>query len=144
MFGAAVNLAARVAAHAAGGQASATEKVAETARKLGLSTANLGRHQFRNVAEPVALFEARIHRPNTDRVIDPVCRMSITRASAAGRLSYADQDWWFCSLDCAGRFSQTIWHNDALTAESHHCVMRPTLTVTTSFDSGQPPVVTLL
>lgn len=38
-------------------------------------------------------------------MIDPVCRMSVVPASAAGRLRYADAEWWFCSLDCAGRFA---------------------------------------
>lgn len=105
MFGAAVNLAARVAAHAAGGQVLATEKVAAAARALGFGTADLGKHRFRNIMEPVRVFEVHIHAQGEDRVIDPVCRMSISPASAAGRLTYADTDWWFCSLECAGRFS---------------------------------------
>lgn len=105
VFGAAVNLAARVAAHAAGGQTLATEKVAEAAQALGLGTTNLGLHRFRNIMDPVSVFQVHMHPPVDDQVIDPVCRMSITRAGAAGRLNYAGQDWYFCSLGCAGRFS---------------------------------------
>lgn len=110
VFGAAVNLAARVAAHAAGGQTLVTEKVAEAARERGLGTTELGRHRFRNISEPVAVFEVRIPSMDQDRVIDPVCRMSISPTSAAGRLHFAGTDWWFCSLECAGRFSREPEH----------------------------------
>lgn len=106
VFGAAVNLAARIAARAAGGQTLATEEVARAARQLGIAVAGLGDHQFRNVHEPVALYDIRFRPDEPEHVIDPVCRMRVTPASAAGWIRYADTDWWFCSLDCAGRFAE--------------------------------------
>lgn len=64
LFGAAVNLAARIAAHAGGGQTLATEEVADSARRLGMTVVGLGRRRFRNVAEPVELFEVHAHQAN--------------------------------------------------------------------------------
>lgn len=105
VFGAAVNLAARVAAHAAGGQVLGTDWVADVARAIGLDTTALGRHRFRNIGDPVAVFEIHLQAAEEDREVDPVCRMSVTRGGAAGRLRYAGREWWFCSLDCTARFS---------------------------------------
>ena len=37
--------------------------------------------------------------------IDPVCRMQVARADAAGRLRHRDRDYWFCSLRCVAAFA---------------------------------------
>lgn len=105
VFGAAVNLAARVAAQASGGQTLATADVAAAARRRGLPVAELGPRRFRNVSEPVPVFEVQLRAMEQETVIDPVCRMRVTPTSAAGHLRYDGASWWFCSLDCAGRFS---------------------------------------
>lgn len=61
-FGATVNLAARVAAIASGGQVVVTEEVADAVRVVGdIELAELPLHELRNVAKPVKLFAA--HRP---------------------------------------------------------------------------------
>ncbi|MGE5694576.1 MAG: YHS domain-containing protein [Candidatus Sericytochromatia bacterium] len=41
----------------------------------------------------------------SDRAIDPVCRMMVHPATAAGRLGYAGTGYLFCSLDCAAKFA---------------------------------------
>lgn len=48
-----------------------------------------------------------------DHDVDPVCRMRINPATAAGRLNYAGTDYLFCSLDCAGKFAS---HPDRFTS----------------------------
>jgi class 3 adenylate cyclase len=55
-YGSTVNLAARVAARAGGGQVVATKQVAAAARGHGLFVESLGNISLRNVREPVELF----------------------------------------------------------------------------------------
>lgn len=104
-FGASVNLAARVAAQAAGGQVVATQGVADAARDLGLTTQPLGDFELKNVSDRVALWDLGLHAAPADRSVDPVCRMLVDHAKAAGRLNYNGRVYWFCSLACAGRFA---------------------------------------
>lgn len=104
-FGAAVNLAARVAAEARSGEVLVTATVAAAARGLGVSVEPLGKVRLRHVSEPVDLYYVEPCPRANERVVDPVCRMAITRAGAAGRLKHGDHDHWFCSLECAGAFS---------------------------------------
>ena len=57
-FGAAVNVAARVAAVAGPGEVLVTDEVAKAARTRGLQLQELGEHTLRNVSEPVLLHAA--------------------------------------------------------------------------------------
>lgn len=104
-FGLTVNLTARLASHASGGQVLGTAAVAETARSLGLVAHELGEVTFKNVSAPVAVHELDLGLsvPATES-IDPICRMRVAHHRAAGFLRHEDTDYWFCSLDCAHRF----------------------------------------
>jgi class 3 adenylate cyclase/YHS domain-containing protein len=104
VFGAAVNLAARVAAEARGGQVLATTLVADTARAGGLAVTPLGRITLRNIREPVDLFALGLTLGGRE-VIDPVCRMRVAPDNAAGRLRVDGADYWFCSLECVRSFA---------------------------------------
>jgi adenylate cyclase len=105
-FGATVNLAARVAAVAAGGEVLLTEAVREAAAGLGgVEFESRGEHRIRNVATPVPLFAAvRDDRTSEARHVDPVCRMLVAEGREAGTLRHHDTLYRFCSLECAGRF----------------------------------------
>jgi adenylate cyclase len=105
-FGATVNLAARVAALAAGGEVLVTEAVREGAAELeGVEFESRGEHRMRNVSTPVPLFAAvPDERTEEARHIDPVCRMVVVEGREAGRLRHEDTIYRFCSLDCARRF----------------------------------------
>lgn len=105
MFGAAVNLAARVAGQAGGGQTLATRVVANAARTAGRGVASVGTFELRNVAEPQELFAISLAPARQAGSVDPVCRMWIARATAAGFLRHDDREHWFCSLACAQRFA---------------------------------------
>lgn len=105
MFGAAVNLAARVAGQAAGGQTLVTRGVADVAREIGHPVACIGTIALRNVAEHQELFEVGIGLLSRLGSVDPVCRMWVDRAAAAGHLRYQEDEYWFCSLDCVRRFA---------------------------------------
>jgi class 3 adenylate cyclase/YHS domain-containing protein len=104
-LGGAVNLAARVAGHASGGQLLVTPVVATAAEGLGLEVVDLGPHQLRNVSEPIDLFEIRVGEGETSHTVDPVCRMHIDREHAAGSLHHEGHDYWFCSLACVSAFA---------------------------------------
>ncbi|MGN6167832.1 MAG: YHS domain-containing protein [Solirubrobacteraceae bacterium] len=39
-------------------------------------------------------------------IIDPVCRMVVDPDHAAGRLTYNDTAYYFCTLTCAGAFTR--------------------------------------
>jgi adenylate cyclase len=105
-FGATVNLAARVAAVAAGGEVLVTEAVREGAWKLeGVEFESRGEHRMRNVATPVSLFAAIPEARSADaHHIDPVCRMLVAEGRETGALRHRDELYRFCSLDCARQF----------------------------------------
>jgi len=78
-FGATVNLAARVAATASGGEVLVTAAVRERAGELeGVEFESRGEHRMRNVAAPVPLFAAvRDERGSEARHLDPVCHTDL-------------------------------------------------------------------
>lgn len=65
----------------------------------------LGSFVLHNLAREVDLFEVEVSGLAEGTVVDPVCRMQVSRARAAGRLRNDDRDWWFCSLRCAAMFA---------------------------------------
>lgn len=100
-----MNLAARVAGQAQGGQTSATTTVVAAARAQSIPVTELGCFSLRNIAEPVKLYELELVAPTQAASLDPVCRMQVRHARAVGRLRHDARDWWFCSLACAGAFT---------------------------------------
>ena len=104
-LGATVNLAARVAGHAGGGQVLVTSGVALAARASGFEVAELGPHRLRNVAESVELFEVCFGTSEPSGAIDPVCRMRVEPELAAGSLCHEGQRFWFCSMPCVAAFA---------------------------------------
>lgn len=108
-FGAPINLAARLADHAVGGQIVCTAGIADAARALAdIEPRPLGERRFRNVAQPVAVFElARPLERRAAAVIDPVCRMQVIVARAAANVVHDGVSYYFCSGECARRFGET-------------------------------------
>lgn len=107
-FGAAVNLAARVSSAAAGGEVLVSGHTAALVPELdGVIYESRGRHELRNVSEPVELFAAVPVGAMSDRLpIDPVCRMAVDPERAPGRLHHRGAAYYFCSLACAGEFAR--------------------------------------
>ncbi|MGK2930473.1 MAG: adenylate/guanylate cyclase domain-containing protein [Acidimicrobiales bacterium] len=105
LFGATVNLAARVAGQARGGQVLATEVIAVAARNLDVGATDLGTFDLHNLTTPVRLFDLDVGVEPSSHTIDPVCRMRVDHRDAAGRLQWNDHDHWFCSLQCAAAFA---------------------------------------
>jgi adenylate cyclase len=107
-FGAAVNLAARVSALAAGGEVLVSGQTAALVPDLeGVVYESRGRHVLRNVREPVEIFAALEVGRNADRLpVDPVCHMAVDPERAPGRLLHDGHAYFFCSLACAGEFAR--------------------------------------
>lgn len=105
LFGTPLNLAARVAAQARGGQVLATREVADAASAHGLPVRSLGPYALRNLTEPVELFELDVEGAGPESAVDPVCRMRVKRDDAARVASFERREFWFCSAECADRFA---------------------------------------
>ena len=108
VFGATVNLAARLAAHAAVGTLVGSLGVAElVTADDNVTVTALGSTYLKNVGEPVELFsiEDDFRTPRT-QVMDPVCRMFVDGDDAPARLPWGDRVWLFCSFECAQAFSE--------------------------------------
>ena len=107
-FGATVNLAARVAGLAAGGEVLVTAAVRDHAADIvSVRYESRGEQRVRNVARPVELFAAvpkDVERHS--RHLDPVCRMLVEEGQEAGSLQHGGSHYRFCSLECAGRFAR--------------------------------------
>jgi class 3 adenylate cyclase len=104
-FGTALNLTARVTAHARAGQILCTERVAAAAQALaGVAVRALGAVRFKHVADPVPVFELVVAGHAEDAVVDPVCRMHVVPDTAPARLPYEGTIYHFCSLECAKAF----------------------------------------
>jgi class 3 adenylate cyclase/YHS domain-containing protein len=111
VFGAAVNLAARVAAEAYAGEVIATVDVADAARERGIPVVEIGPVKLKNVSDATALSSIGFMVAAIDSAIDPVCQAVVDRRAAAGQLRYGQTVFWFCSLTCAAAFaSNPGWH----------------------------------
>jgi adenylate cyclase len=121
VFGAAVNLAARVAAEANAGEVLGTDAIAHAARERGIPVAELGSVSLKNVRGAVALFSLALVVGATETPADPVCQALVDRRGAAGYLHYQGSEYWFCSLACAAAFaSNPRWHASSRRSLSPH------------------------
>lgn len=107
-FGAALNLTARVAAYARAEQILCTERVAVIAQRLDeVECRRVGPVRFKNIADPVTVFEIIAGRPDSEAsVIDPVCRMQVRPGTAPARLPFGAKTYYFCSFHCAKTFAE--------------------------------------
>lgn len=108
-FGAAVNIAARVSGTAGGCEVLLTDATRRAAGDLpGVSLRERGRHDLKNVAEPVVLFSAvrSGDRSAEGLPIDPVCRMAVDPERALAVLRHERVEYHLCSLRCAKAFAE--------------------------------------
>jgi class 3 adenylate cyclase len=104
-FGSAINIASRVAAHARADQILCTNSVIEVLRKMTtVKYRALGKVFFKNVIDPIALFEIANDRHDKETVTDLVCRMRVKPDTAPARIPYNGQTYFFCSFECARAF----------------------------------------
>ena len=108
LFGAPINLTARLADHARGGQILCTNAITEAVRALAeFEPRPIGERRFKNVARPVAVFElVRISERRAVTAIDPVCRMQVEISGAGTSTSHSGTTYHFCSQACARLFAE--------------------------------------
>lgn len=108
LFGAPINLTARLTSWAEGGQILCSERVvAAVPPAAGIEFKPIGMQRFRNVAYPVEVFE--LHEADQVRSlisIDPVCRMQVSAEHAAAKVRHDSETYLFCSVECARVFSE--------------------------------------
>jgi adenylate cyclase len=105
-YGAAVNLAARVAGQARGGQLLVTARAAIAARDLGAIITPVGSVHLRNVSESVDIYDVRVGEATGAVVTDPVCQMRVpTSGDTAIVLDWSGRRFHFCGLPCVSRFA---------------------------------------
>jgi adenylate cyclase len=111
VFGAAVNLAARVSAEAYAGEVLATDAIAAAASDRGIPVIEIGPVALKNVGVATVLSSIGFMVGAMDSAIDPVCQAVVDRRAAAGQLHHERKTYWFCSLTCAAAFaSNPQWH----------------------------------
>lgn len=107
VFGATVNLAARIAAQARGGQVLST---ASFAAELGTDrwpARPLGPQELKGLPAPVDVVELELCPHPEDRPVDPVCGMALGHGSAATVL-LDGQRIGFCSRACLRRWAEGL------------------------------------
>lgn len=108
-FGSTVNIAARVAAQATGGQILCTKHVADILVRASLSDVAVehqGTASLKNLPQPMDLYEIVLTDSVRQYAIDPVCKMQVDKRRAAGDLHFGNKTYWFCSLSCVERFAK--------------------------------------
>ena len=105
-FGAAVNVASRVADVAEAGEVLLTEAT-HTATGGVVAVRSRGRRSFKHVGEPIALYELVIDRGDAPPAlpVDPVCRMAVDPELAGEHIVYRGAEYHFCSVECARAFA---------------------------------------
>lgn len=101
LFGATVNISARIAGLAGPGQILSTPRVALAASAEGIQVRDLGETYLRSLPEKLSLYEIELARTTDPAWIDPVCKMhapfsTFRRKAPHGR--------WFCSKLCEQAF----------------------------------------
>jgi class 3 adenylate cyclase/YHS domain-containing protein len=107
VFGATVNVAARVAAQARAGEVLCTADVAAAIERLSwIALEPRGPSRLKNVSSPVELFcVCDRFRVTPDGAIDPVCRMRVAPTDAgAVAVDRGGRRYLFCSDACARAF----------------------------------------
>ena len=108
-FGSTVNIAARVAAQAIGGQILCTKQIAEIVVQANLAEIEVehqGPASLKNLPQPIDLYEIVLSGSSRQYAIDPVCKMQVDKRRAAGDLRFNDKTYWFCSLSWVERFAK--------------------------------------
>jgi class 3 adenylate cyclase/YHS domain-containing protein len=105
-YGAAVNLASRVAGLAKPGQLLVTSEVAWAAQERGAVITHVGTPALRNVSNRVDIWDVRVGTASVDTTIDPVCQMRVsTDDDNAITLDWQGRRHHFCGLPCVARFA---------------------------------------
>jgi adenylate cyclase len=108
-YGAAVNLAARVAEAAHSGEVLMTAATRQAAGDVLPANQMRGRgpHDFHNISHPVEIAALVLDGPTTQQLpVDPVCRMAVDPTRSAERAVHRGVIYHFCSPTCRQAFER--------------------------------------
>lgn len=108
-FGSTVNIAARTAAQAIGGEILCTKGVAENLMQVatpGIGVQHRGLTVLRNLAQPLDIYAIVLANVLRQYAIDPVCQMQVDARHATEERRLNGRTYWFCSASCAEKFSR--------------------------------------
>ncbi|TAL26655.1 MAG: adenylate/guanylate cyclase domain-containing protein [Frankiales bacterium] len=105
IFGGTVNIAARVAAQAHGGQVLATAAFADDLVDDRWPRSPLGAVQFKGLPDAVDVVELELCPHPEQRQIDPACGMAVAAGAAAATVRLEGEEIAFCSRDCLVRWA---------------------------------------
>jgi class 3 adenylate cyclase/YHS domain-containing protein len=105
-FGAAVNVASRVADVAEAGEILLTEAT-HAATGGVIAVQSRGRRSFKHVGEPIALYALVFDQGDAPPAlpVDPVCRMAVDPQLASESVAHRGVEYHFCSAECAKAFA---------------------------------------
>lgn len=106
IFGAVVNLAARLAELAQPGEVLATTAVADAAIRLEVPVSRVGPRRLKNLHEAHEVFQIDFieQGPDADHAIDPICHMRVNRETSLSMIDPGGEHHWFCSPRCVEIF----------------------------------------
>jgi adenylate cyclase len=104
IFGATVNLAARLADLAPPGELRVTDPAARASSAAGWTVEPVGPTTIRGMHDPVSVHRVLLCPPQ-ECVTDPVCGMRITTRPDTPSATVGDGTVWFCTVTCADRFN---------------------------------------
>ena len=104
VFGGTVNVAARVAAQASGGQVLATRSFAEALGPSRWPVRHLGPRALKGLSAAVDVVELDLCPSPAGRAVDPVCGMSLLTGEGI-EVAHARGPVRFCGPSCAARWS---------------------------------------
>jgi len=105
-IGTTVNIAARVTDAAGRSEFLVTSAVRENATlPSGVDAFAVGPRALKGISGEVELYRVDRGTVGSERAVDPVCQMSLDAATAAATVSWQGRDVYFCSSECAERFT---------------------------------------
>lgn len=106
-FGAAINLAARIASKAPKNKILCSHDfVSVTNHSQALRFTPQGRVKFKNIAEPKDIYELSpaVTQGSTQLYMDPVCHMHLSEQELTIRFRKGEEEYFFCSEGCKAIF----------------------------------------
>ena len=109
LFGATINLAARIIAIAKTDQILCSDDFLNSLPKSEKSLfKKLSNYKFKNIREPIAIFElqSRSNNDDHDNTVDPVCKMILLPSNETISQEHFGKRYYFCSPKCKRLFLQ--------------------------------------
>jgi len=104
-FGNTLNLTSRICSYSRGGQLLCSREIVEFVQDTGkYNFIKLGDIRFKNVTNPIAVYEIIIKSNKNNLSIDPICKMQVDIDNPPSKIPYKDKTYFFCSYECSKKF----------------------------------------